>query len=361
MQHKFKEVSMSKNDMFERLVENAFDFLDMSVSDIEQRPKYSIIHFHAALELILKARLMHEHWTLVISDNQKPDWNKFTSGNFQSVSLSTATERLDKVVQSGLTKQELQAFKDVTNHRNKVVHFFHEAHSDIDNKKNVQEIVKQQLSAWQFLHNLIGTRWKTVFSAWENELAVIDWKLRSLNSYLQVVYDQKKEQIEILKKKGEKIRTCSSCGFESMHQTKADCLVEESTCLVCRHEEKCLTVPCSDCGKDVTFINEGFGSCTSCKKKYEPSDLVDILGDEGASYIAAKEGDNSWDLGHCSFCEGYETVVRTEADEFVCTSCLTVTESMGQCGWCHSLNNGDLEFSFANGCVACDGRVGWGD
>ncbi|EJL6401061.1 hypothetical protein NMR73_004130 [Vibrio navarrensis] len=352
---------MSKQKMFDRLVENAFDFLERSVEDIELRPKYSIIHFHAALELFLKARLMHEHWTLVISDNQKPDWNKFTSGNFQSVSLLTATERLDKVVCSGLTKQELQSFKDVTSHRNKVVHFFHEAHSYADNKKNVQDIVKQQLSAWQFLHKLIGTRWNQVFAGWEAELASIDWKLRSLNSYLQVVYDQKKKNIEILKKKGDKITTCSSCGFESMHETKSGGLVEESSCLVCRHDEKRLAVSCSDCEGELIFVNEGFGTCPTCNKKYEPSDVVELLIDDGAAHIAAMEGDNSWDLGHCSFCEGYETVVRTEADEFVCTSCLIVTDGVAQCGWCSALNNGDLEFSFASGCVACDGRVGWDD
>ena len=53
--------------MFNRLVENAFDFLFKAISEIEGQPKYSVIHFYAAVELFVKARLMKEHWSLVIS------------------------------------------------------------------------------------------------------------------------------------------------------------------------------------------------------------------------------------------------------------------------------------------------------
>ncbi len=58
---------MNKEEMFNRLVENAFDFLFKAISEIEGQPKYSVIHFYAAVELFVKARLMKEHWSLVIS------------------------------------------------------------------------------------------------------------------------------------------------------------------------------------------------------------------------------------------------------------------------------------------------------
>jgi hypothetical protein len=48
------------------LVANAIDFLTLATEEFEGRPKHSIIAFHSAVELVLKARLMHEHWSLVV-------------------------------------------------------------------------------------------------------------------------------------------------------------------------------------------------------------------------------------------------------------------------------------------------------
>lgn len=52
-------------EMFQHLVNNALKFLGQSIADMEKKPKYSVIHFHAAIELVLKARLMDEHCSLV--------------------------------------------------------------------------------------------------------------------------------------------------------------------------------------------------------------------------------------------------------------------------------------------------------
>ncbi|UHD17854.1 hypothetical protein [Thiocapsa bogorovii] len=89
---------MSQKLMFKRLVDNALDFLSKAIDDLDERPKYSVIHFHAAVELFVKARLMAEHWTLVVAKRQEPDWTKFIAGDFQSVGLDDAATRLDKVV-----------------------------------------------------------------------------------------------------------------------------------------------------------------------------------------------------------------------------------------------------------------------
>ena len=123
---------MNKNDLLNRLVDNGLDFLSRSIDELEQFPKYSVIHFYTAVELFVKARLMSEHWSLVVSKRQEPDWNDFVAGDFQSVTLDEAAKRLQKIVRSGLSRQELDAFRDIGKHRNKMVHFFHEAHSVAD-------------------------------------------------------------------------------------------------------------------------------------------------------------------------------------------------------------------------------------
>jgi len=102
---------MNKEDMFNSLVENGLDFLFKAISEINDQPKYSVIHFYAAVELFVKARLMDEHWSLVVTKRQDPDKSKFFSGDFQSVSLDEAANRLKKIVGSGLSQAELDAFR----------------------------------------------------------------------------------------------------------------------------------------------------------------------------------------------------------------------------------------------------------
>jgi hypothetical protein len=350
---------MNKEEMLHALVENGFDFLEKAIDDIEKNPKYSVINFHAAVELFLKARLMSEHWSLVISDRQKPDWDKFITGNFQSISLDGAADRLEKVVRSGLTKSELTSFREVTKHRNKAVHFFHEAHSKKENQDQVRNIVKQQLTAWYFLHNLLTNRWDNVFSKWTDKLKTIDGLLKELHAFLQVIYDQLKPELERKKLQGVLFNDCPSCGFKAQ-RNEADCkIVYDADCLVCGLSEKALKINCTSCGHEIRFVNEGFGNCDNCNTIYEPDDLAEELLDSGATHSALMDGDDSWDLGNCAHCDGYHTVVRTDKDDYICTSCFLVKEYLRRCDWCNEPNTGDMEHSSWTGCSHCDGRAGW--
>ncbi|BAS68204.1 hypothetical protein [Bathymodiolus septemdierum thioautotrophic gill symbiont] len=348
---------MNKDVMLERLVKNGLDFLEKAISELTEQPKYSVIHFHAAVELFLKARLMAEHWTLVISHRQEPDWNKFVSGNFQSVSLDGASDRLTKIVRSGLTK-ELSVFREITKHRNKMVHFFHEAHSEEENEEQLRDIVKQQLTAWYFLHKLITERWREVFEPWKTGVANIDKELRKSHSFLQVIYDQISSDIKNKKLSGLIFKSCPSCGFDSQEHEDELKEIYNANCLVCGLSEKCIKIECPDCSTEVVFENEGFGQCDNCGKRFEPEDLASEI-DDGAAHVAAMDGDDSWDMGNCSDCDGYHTVVRTENDKYVCASCFLVLESLQRCGWCNEPNTGDMEHSHWAGCNHCDGNADW--
>jgi len=350
---------MNKEEMFSRLVENAFDFLFKAISEIEDQPKYSVIHFYAAVELFVKARLMNEHWALVVSQRQEADWDKFIAGDFQSVTLTEAANKLKKIVRSGLSKADIDAFKEVANDRNKMIHFFHAAHTEEESGKFKRDIVKKQLKAWFFLHLLLTSKWKDEFSPWSAKTAELDEELRKLHGYLQVIFDNLKPQIEENKKKGILYDECPSCGFESQELSEDENSIYEAKCLVCGLVEKSLNIQCPECGEIVTLKEEGFGQCQSCGKHLESEDVAGALIDSGAAYIAAKEGDDSWGEGNCSDCDGYHTVVRTENDEWICASCFGVFESLQACGWCNELNTGDMEHSYVAGCNHCDGMAGW--
>lgn len=350
---------MNKEEMFGRLVDNAFDFLFKAILELDGQPKYSVIHFYAAVELFVKARLMKEHWSLVISQRQEVDWDKFIAGDFQSVTLTEAANKLKKVVRSGLSIAELDAFKAVANDRNKMVHFFHGEHSGEESEKFKRNIVKKQLKAWFFLHQLLVAKWKIEFSSWDKKIAELDTELRKLHEFLQAIFDNLKPQIEEKKKKGILYAECPSCDFEAQELSEDANTIYEAKCLVCGLSEKSLNIQCPACGETVTLKEEGFGQCESCEKKLEPEDVAGALIDSDYAHIAAMEGDYSWGEGNCSDCDGYHTVVRTENDERICASCFGVFESLEVCGWCNELNTGDMENSYFAGCNHCEGMAGW--
>jgi len=345
--------------MFERLVDNGFDFLFKAISELKEHPKYSVIHFHAAVELFVKSRLMYEHWSLIVTKRQEPDWDKFVSGDFQSVSLDEAASRLDKIVRSGLSGAELSAFREVAKHRNKMVHFFHEAHSAEESDRLKQSIIKQQLKAWYFLQQLLSVQWYDVFSDWHDNISNIDLSLKKLHDFLQVVFDSRRSEIEDMTRNGIIFEECPSCGFDSQQHEGDLKKIYEANCMVCGLSEKCLKIECPDCQSIVTFRNEGVGNCQSCGKHFEPDNVAGVLIDSAAAHMAAMDGDDSWDSGNCYDCDGYHTVVRTNNDEWICASCFEIFKSLSTCGWCDELNTGDMEDSYVTGCNFCEGYAGW--
>ncbi len=74
-----------------------------------------------------------------------PDRQKFESGDFVSISFEEACARLNKIVQSGIPEPARKNFDAIRKHRNKMVHFFHEAHSGSENPRLRTEIAKEQL------------------------------------------------------------------------------------------------------------------------------------------------------------------------------------------------------------------------
>lgn len=88
---------MMSDDVFTSLTRNAFDFLERGIAEFDKSPKYSVIHFCAAVEMLLKARLMKEHWSLIVSRPEQANRTKFLAGDFASVTLEEARARIRDV------------------------------------------------------------------------------------------------------------------------------------------------------------------------------------------------------------------------------------------------------------------------
>ena len=80
-----KQKTINNEIVLQCLLENAFDFLERGIEQFEHEPKYSVINFCSAVELFLKARLLKEHWALVVAKNPKMD--EFLKGDFKSINF----------------------------------------------------------------------------------------------------------------------------------------------------------------------------------------------------------------------------------------------------------------------------------
>lgn len=71
---------MQSDNIHQQLIENAIDFIKKSLEEFETNLKYSIIHFAIGVELILKARLMNEHWSLTLENIDRISFQNFLDG-----------------------------------------------------------------------------------------------------------------------------------------------------------------------------------------------------------------------------------------------------------------------------------------
>src|SRR5437867_1497094 len=149
------EIRDPTQGMFDLLVKNAIDFLERAIAEIEERPKYSIINFFSAVELIFKARLMTEHWSLVIAKPENANLRKFKEGDFQSVNLDQTVARLKNISGENFTDHELRTFETLRKHRNKLVHFFHPASVENPDAVTLEVAVVELCRGWWFLHRLL--------------------------------------------------------------------------------------------------------------------------------------------------------------------------------------------------------------
>lgn len=82
---------------------------------------------------------MLEHWTLVISNPTRAKPQTFEQGDFHSVPMEEAIERLENVAGERFTIQEKKIFGIIREQRNKMVHFF-DPGSAIKRKKNLEKV-----------------------------------------------------------------------------------------------------------------------------------------------------------------------------------------------------------------------------
>jgi hypothetical protein len=339
----------TRPDPMHDLVANGVDFLMRATDEFKTQPKHSIIAFHSAVELFLKARLMEEHWSLVVSKD--PDLKNFQAGDFISVDFGEACRRLAKVVGSGLPEPARQAFDKVRKHRNKLVHFF----QDISEPAILEQIAFEQLNAWHGLVGLIKGQWSDVFDRFKIDIDALDRQFAEHRLYLKARFNSIEPMLTARKAAGATITTCGRCGFEASETSVVLCELEVGNCHVCKYGTQWLSLKCTECSATFRAEANETSTCAECDTMFDRGDISDMVDDD------PETTDNYYDRitpANCSSCDGYQTVVSFR-NHYLCTACLELSDGLSACGWCGEGNNGDMENSGWLGCNFCDGRKGW--
>lgn len=344
---------METDEISDSLVANALDFLNRAIVEFDESPKYSVIHFCAAVEMFLKARLMHEDWTLIVAKPERTTEEKFMSGDFLSISLEECRVRLrDKGVL--IDDDAYGSFVSLSRHRNKMVHFFH---PDVDDDGAARTtIVAEQSRSWFHLHKLLR-RWRGNFQSHRNEIAAADYAMKKHREYLKTKFATLRPALATHRTGGRIPMRCRACEYAASIPDEVSQYVKTSSCMVCDNREVQVQIECPSCEKSITLFREGYSSCPECDEKIEPDQVVEFFVDPADAYNAMRNGE-SHEPANCGTCEGYHTVVEAGDGVYLCASCFDISDHVEQCEWCNEDNTGDMEDSYALGCCMCDGYAG---
>lgn len=344
----------SEEELFEALAESAFEFLNKALNEFQESPKFSTINFATAIELFLKAKLLKEHWSLLLEKPDQADKTSFRLGECITVSADKAIDRLRRVASIELPQKFREIFKNISNHRNKMIHFAHAGVTANADQSAAAMIAEEQCAGWYALRSLLR-QWPE-FKKFEDEIWRIGRTMERHRAYLLHVFDSHAGELANHRKAGLPIRACPVCSFESV-LVDAPCEgVADASCVVCWYTgcEIYFECPNEECNEMITFSSYDGApkKCIHCNQIIGRADLVKAL-DTGSPITP----DNYFDVVpiNCPECSGYHTVVE-HGDQYICTQCFTRSDDMGVCGYCGEGQLGGVpEFSSLVGCEACPG------
>ncbi|MGW4022392.1 hypothetical protein [Streptomyces sp. NPDC005009] len=259
---RWRKVNQRRGDMDFTPVRNGMDFLLSAFDHLRGEPdarevKYAVLHLQAAVEVLLKARLIREHWSLVFSDPGKAKRADYEKGSFNSCTALGAVDRLNNIVNLQISKEQRQAISNLADTRNALTHLGHTA--------SVFAVEAQAALVLDFLLNFI-----------HRELLPT---LSSEAGFVETAMDQLRVRL------GE---------VESFVVQRSNRLEQELEPLNGR------TVQCPACGQWAVALGESPLSCRFCMEEWEtPHELAAWYAESGPGMP----------LYVCQGCRGY-TVVR---------------------------------------------------
>lgn len=344
------------------LIENGFNFLEKGIGQFDSEPKYSVINFCVAIELLLKAKLMSEHWSLIVkqTSNTHPNREKFLNGNFNSINFVELMPKIEAVTGYKFADEAKKSFNQLASHRNQMIHFYHEIDTAEGNQNLKNNVAREQCLGLFHLQRLLRD-WKGVFTQFEIRMTNLNYRMKRYHQYLQAIYDSIQPELAREEKaEGIKFELCTVCGHLGSVETEETELVYSNSCRVCLAKHEQIHIPCLDesCSEILKLeVGEQSVTCPKCRIEVDHEYISEIIDD------ASLDFQRSYDdhlIINCANCSGSNVIQHTEK-YYVCPDCFISSVTFGVCGWCNEgqIDGGDLEFSYGSGCESCDGARAW--
>jgi len=85
--------------------------------------KYAILNFYSGIELLLKDRLLREHWALIFENIENANVQKLQSGDFLSVNYNSLITRLKNISKIKFKDVDERSIDELRKLRNKIQHY----------------------------------------------------------------------------------------------------------------------------------------------------------------------------------------------------------------------------------------------
>lgn len=200
------------------LVRNGVDYLASVIEHLHEdagggprQIKYAVLHLQAAAEVLLKARLRSEHWTLVFKDPGQASLKKYKDHDFESCGTDAAVARLQRIAGIAISDKEAKALKDLAKDRNALQHYglTHSAEAVEARAATVLDFLMNFVDR-QLLPSLSDDEHAEVF----RDIQEVREALTSIQAY--VTERMNRLRGSVLKDKPQAVLTCDDCQQDAL-------------------------------------------------------------------------------------------------------------------------------------------------
>ncbi|MYW69058.1 hypothetical protein GTY65_34040 [Streptomyces sp. SID8379] len=274
--------------------------------------KYAVLHLQAAVEVLLKARLYEEHWTLVVSMVSKVNRVDFEGGDFDSASHHEVIRRLVEVVGIDISAADKAAVLGLAKMRNRLQHW-----------------------------GLTDSANSVLTSA----ATVLDFLVRFIDQHLDVDEDAEAEIADIR----EGLLRAQSYIDSRMTRLRESVLKGHAQ----------LTVQCPDCRQYALVVDGVENMCHFCPRSWsDPSELASLY---DSHFVVSSDPGESYEdtLVVCPACEDWPATLCLEAETVasdgpvpLCFICATILTDLDTCMRCCRLFIPVVEEALCSDCFA---------